>query len=155
MIDSGVDVIRRTILFLGPRSGTTMSLKRCRFSVKPTWEKRHYSKYASLDDKIDGFHYFTMFVKFGQGRAVDDACRDIRDGYITREEGVALVNRFGEFRRITSNFSRLYLSMKSDFGRQSTKTGRLTSGEKVKWLLGNTLASDPNRGGSHANHAKA
>ena len=39
-----------------------------------------------------------MFAKFGQGRAVDDACRDIRDGYITREEGVALVNRYdGEF----------------------------------------------------------
>lgn len=57
-----------------------------------------YSKYSSLDDRIDGQHYFTMFVKFGQGRAMNDACRDIRDGHITREEGVALVKRYdGEF----------------------------------------------------------
>lgn len=57
-----------------------------------------YSKYASLDDRIDGQHYYTMFIKFGQGRAMNDACRDIRDGHITREEGVALVNRYdGEF----------------------------------------------------------
>ncbi len=57
-----------------------------------------YSKYSSLDDRVDGQHYYTMYVKFGQGRAMNDACRDIRDGHITREEGVALVNRYdGEF----------------------------------------------------------
>jgi N-acetyl sugar amidotransferase len=57
-----------------------------------------YSKFASLDDKIDGQHYFTMFIKFGQGRAMNDACRDIRDGYITREEAVELLNKYdGEF----------------------------------------------------------
>ena len=55
-----------------------------------------YSKYSSLDDKVDGQHYFTMLIKFGQGRAMNDACRDIRDGYITREEGVALVNKYDE-----------------------------------------------------------
>ena len=57
-----------------------------------------YSKYASLDDRIDGLHYYTMYIKFGQGRAMNDACRDIRDGLISRDEGVALVNRYdGEF----------------------------------------------------------
>jgi N-acetyl sugar amidotransferase len=55
-----------------------------------------YTKFASLDDKIDGQHYFTMLVKFGQGRAMNDACRDIRDGYITRKEGVELVKRYDE-----------------------------------------------------------
>lgn len=53
-----------------------------------------YSKYASLDDRVDGQHYFTMYTKFGQGRATNDACRDIRDGYITREEGVSLVRKY-------------------------------------------------------------
>lgn len=57
-----------------------------------------YSKFASLDDKVDGQHYYTMFIKFGQGRAMNDACRDIRDGYITREEGIELINKYdGEF----------------------------------------------------------
>lgn len=53
-----------------------------------------YTKYASLDDRLDGQHYYTMYVKFGQGRAMNDANRDIRDGFITREEGVALVKKY-------------------------------------------------------------
>lgn len=57
-----------------------------------------YSKFASLDDKIDGQHYYTMFVKFGQGRAMNDANRDIRDGFITREEAIELIKKYdGEF----------------------------------------------------------
>jgi N-acetyl sugar amidotransferase len=57
-----------------------------------------YSKFASLDDKIDGQHYFTMYAKFGQGRCMNDANRDIRDGLITREEAIELMNKYdGEF----------------------------------------------------------
>ena len=57
-----------------------------------------YSKYNSLDDKIDGFHYYTTFVKFGLGRASYDASQEIRNNHLTREEGVALVRKFdGEF----------------------------------------------------------
>ena len=57
-----------------------------------------YSKYNSIDDRIDDFHYYTTFMKFGIGRATYDAAQEIRSGDITREEGVALVNRFdGEF----------------------------------------------------------
>jgi N-acetyl sugar amidotransferase len=57
-----------------------------------------YTKFASLDDKIDGQHYYTMFIKFGQGRAMNDVNRDIRDGFISREEGVELINKYdGEF----------------------------------------------------------
>jgi N-acetyl sugar amidotransferase len=57
-----------------------------------------YSKYASVDDKVDGFHYYLGFVKFGIGRATSDAAHEIRDGHLTRDEGVALVRRYdGEF----------------------------------------------------------
>jgi N-acetyl sugar amidotransferase len=57
-----------------------------------------YSKYASLDDRLDGFHYYLAFIKFGIGRATSDAAHEVRDGHITREEAVALVQRFdGEF----------------------------------------------------------
>jgi len=57
-----------------------------------------YSKYASLDDKTDGFHYYTMFIKFGIGRATSDAAHEIREGHLTREEGARLVRKFdGEF----------------------------------------------------------
>jgi N-acetyl sugar amidotransferase len=59
-----------------------------------------YSKYASLDDRIDGFHYYLSFIKFGIGRATSDSAHEIRDGKITRGEGIALVRRYdGEFPR--------------------------------------------------------
>jgi N-acetyl sugar amidotransferase len=57
-----------------------------------------YSKYASLDDRLDGFHYYLAYLKFGIARATSDAAHEVRDGHITREEAVALVHRFdGEF----------------------------------------------------------
>lgn len=57
-----------------------------------------YSKYNSLDDRIDGFFYYTTLIKFGLGRATYDAAQEIRNHHLTREDGVALVRRFdGEF----------------------------------------------------------
>jgi hypothetical protein len=53
-----------------------------------------YSKYASLDDRIDGFHYYLSYIKFGIGRTTSDASHEIRDGKITRDEGVSLVKRY-------------------------------------------------------------
>ena len=53
-----------------------------------------YSKYNSIDDRIDDFHYYTTWIKFGIGRATYDAAQEVRSGDITREEGVALVRRF-------------------------------------------------------------
>ena len=59
-----------------------------------------YSKYNSIDDRMDGLHYFTTYIKFGIGRASYDAAQEIRNSHLTREEGVALVRRFdGEFPR--------------------------------------------------------
>lgn len=57
-----------------------------------------YSKYASLDDRFDGFHYYLGFIKFGIGRTTSDTAHEIRDGKISRDEGLALVKRYdGEF----------------------------------------------------------
>lgn len=53
-----------------------------------------YSKYSSIDDKIDTLHYWTTLIKFGIGRATYDAAQEIRNKKITREEGVALVRRY-------------------------------------------------------------
>jgi len=57
-----------------------------------------YTDFASLDDKTDGFHYYMAFIKFGIGRTTSDAAHQIRDGLITRDEGVELVRKYdGEF----------------------------------------------------------
>ena len=55
-----------------------------------------YSKYNSIDDKTDPYHYWTTLIKFGIGRATYDASQEIRNGHITREEGVALVHRYDQ-----------------------------------------------------------
>jgi hypothetical protein len=68
------------------------------FKPNPERTEGTYSKYASLDDKMDGFHYYMRYIKFGLGRCMEDAAHEIRDGHITREEGIALMDRFeGEF----------------------------------------------------------
>jgi len=68
------------------------------FEASPERTPGTYSKYNSIDDRIDDFHYYTTFIKFGLGRATYDAAQEIRSGEITRDEGVALVRRFdGEF----------------------------------------------------------
>ena len=63
---------------------------------KPNSERTEgsYSKYSSIDDKIDFFHYYTTYIKFGLGRASYDAAQEIRNKKITREEGINLVKKF-------------------------------------------------------------
>ncbi len=53
-----------------------------------------YSKYSSIDDKMDYFHYYTTFIKFGLGRASYDASQEIRNEKITRDEGIRLVKDY-------------------------------------------------------------
>jgi N-acetyl sugar amidotransferase len=68
------------------------------FEASPERTPGTYSKYNSIDDRIDDIHYYTTWIKFGIGRATYDAAQEIRSGDITRDEGVALVKRFdGEF----------------------------------------------------------
>lgn len=64
------------------------------FQASPERTPGTYSKYNSIDDRIDDLHYWTTNIKFGIGRATSDAAQEIRSGEITRAEGVALVKRF-------------------------------------------------------------
>jgi len=68
------------------------------FEPNPERTEGTYSKYASIDDKLDGLHYYMKYIKFGFARATDDASHEVRDGHITRDEAISLVKRFdGEF----------------------------------------------------------
>lgn len=86
--------------FWDPQENFYFCREHCGFTPNTERSEGTYSKYASLDDQIDGFHYYLGFIKFGIGRATSDTAHEIRDGKITREEGVALVKRYdGEFPR--------------------------------------------------------
>lgn len=81
-----------------PQENYYYAVEHAGFEANPERSEGTYSKYASLDDKLDGMHYYMAYIKFGLGRATQDASHEIRDGHISREEGLALVHRFdGEF----------------------------------------------------------
>lgn len=81
-----------------PQEAYYYAVEHTGFQARPFRTQGTYSKYNSIDDKIDDLHYYTTHVKFGIGRATYDASQEIRNKHVTREEGVALVKRFdGEF----------------------------------------------------------
>jgi hypothetical protein len=63
---------------------------------RPNFERSEctYTKFSSLDDQIDPFHWYTAIIKFGWGRSTREASSDIRCGHITRDEGISLVERY-------------------------------------------------------------
>ena len=86
------------------------------FKARPERTPGTYSKYNSIDDKIDDLHFYTTFIKFGIGRATYDAAQEIRNRHLTREEGVALVNRFdGEFPDRYFDEVMEYIGMKPEY----------------------------------------
>ena len=64
------------------------------FQARPFRTEGTYSKYNSIDDKIDDLHYYTTWIKFGLGRASYDASQEIRNRHLTRQDGIALVRQF-------------------------------------------------------------
>lgn len=82
------------------------------FQASPERTPGTYSKYNSIDDRIDDLHYYTTGIKFGIGRASYDAAQEIRSGDISRNEGVALVKRFDhEYPERFTNELFAYLSL--------------------------------------------
>jgi len=72
------------------------SVENTGFEANPVRTEGTYSKYSSIDDKIDPFHYFTTLIKFGLGRCSYDAAQEVRNDKITREEAVYLVQKYDE-----------------------------------------------------------
>ena len=81
-----------------PQSAYYFAVHKGGFMASPERTAGTYSKYNSIDDKIDDFHYYTTFIKFGIGRATYDAAQEVRSGDIELEEAQALIRRYdGEF----------------------------------------------------------
>jgi N-acetyl sugar amidotransferase len=114
------------------------------FKARPFRTQGTYSKYNSIDDKIDDLHYFTTYIKFGIGRATYDASQEIRNKHLTREEGQALVKRFdGEFPDKYFNEIMEYLEIDPDYFRQELaekfRSPHLWIKENNEWKLRHTV----------------
>jgi len=116
------------------------------FKARPFRTQGTYSKYNSIDDKIDDLHYYTTFIKYGIGRATYDASQEIRNKHITREEGMALVKRFdGEFPDKYFNEIMDYIEMKPERFKELSdefKSEHLWTKINGEWKLRHTVNKD-------------
>jgi len=55
---------------------------------------RTFNLYAKIEDHANDVHDYLKYLKFGYGRATDDASMEIRHGRMTREEGMEMVRRY-------------------------------------------------------------
>ena len=62
------------------------SVENCGFKPRPFRTQGTYSKYNSIDDKMDDLHFYTLFTKFGIGRATYDVSQEIRNDHLNQEE---------------------------------------------------------------------
>jgi N-acetyl sugar amidotransferase len=79
-----------------PQQNYYYSVEHTNFVANTERTEGTYSKYNSIDDKTDPYHYWTTLMKFGIGRATYDASQEIRNHHIERDEAVALVHRYDE-----------------------------------------------------------
>lgn len=57
--------------------------------------ERTYRTMSNLDDRYEnGAHDYLKWIKFGYGRATDHASKDIRGGYMARDEGIEMVRKY-------------------------------------------------------------
>ena len=57
-----------------------------------------YTSFGQLDTPLYVLHTYMMYLKFGFGRCLQDACIDIRGGRLSRNDAVEIVKKYdGEF----------------------------------------------------------
>ncbi len=99
--DTDLKRVGVTGLFLGyyfkwdARKQTDLMIKKYGFNVKDDGPiEGTYTTYENLDEATVGIHDYLKFLKYGFGRATDHVCLDIRNGRITRQEGLDLVKKY-------------------------------------------------------------
>jgi N-acetyl sugar amidotransferase len=129
-----------------PQEAYYYAVEHIDFKARPFRTQGTYSKYNSIDDKIDDLHYYTTFIKYGIGRATYDASQEIRNKHITREEGLALVKRFdGEFPDRYFDEIMSYLGMESSHFQQlcdDFRSPHLWGKVDGEWKLRHTVNKD-------------
>jgi N-acetyl sugar amidotransferase len=130
-----------------PQESYYYAVEHSGFKARPFRTEGTYSKYLSLDDKIDDINYYTYFIKFGFGRCTEDASQEIRNKHLTREEGMALVKKFdGEFPERYFLDIMKYLDIDPDYFRYDLadkfRSPHLWAKVNEEWKLRHTVNKD-------------
>ena len=121
-------------------------MENCGFRPRPFRTQGTYSKYNSIDDKIDDLHYYTTYIKFGIGRATYDVSQELRNDHLNIDEGKKLIKKYdGEFPNIYFNEIMEYLNIKpKNFFRNLDKfrSPHLWKKTRNGWKLRHTVNRD-------------
>jgi len=129
-----------------PQETFYYSVENCGFRPRPFRTQGTYSKYNSIDDKIDDLHYYTTYIKFGIGRATYDVSQELRNDHLNINEGKKLIKKYdGEFPNIYFNEIMEYLNIKpKNFFRNLDKfrSPHLWKKTKDEWKLRHNVNRD-------------
>ena len=129
-----------------PQETYYYSVENCGFRPRPFRTQGTYSKYNSIDDKIDDLHYYTTFIKFGIGRATYDVSQEIRNDHISTEEGKKLIKKYdGEFPNIYFDEIMYYLGLKKNYFLNlcdKFRSPHIWKKTKNGWMLRHTANKD-------------
>jgi N-acetyl sugar amidotransferase len=116
------------------------------FEANPVRTEGTYSKYNSLDDRIDGFFYYSSFIKFGMGRTMQDAAQEVRNKKITTDEAKALIKKYeGEFpQRYYKEFLEYIEMTDEEFKKlcDEFRSPHLWTQKNGEWKLRHTVNND-------------
>lgn len=129
-----------------PQETFYYAVNNCNFKPRPFRTQGTYSKYNSIDDKIDDLHYYTTFIKFGIGRATYDVSQEIRNDHISTEEGKKLIKKYdGEFPDRYFNEIMNYLGINKKFFFKKLdqfRSPHIWKKIKNRWFLRHTSNQD-------------
>lgn len=102
--------------------------------------ERTYRMFSNLDDMHEnGIHDYLKFIKLGYGRGTDHACKDIRSGIMTREQGIEMVRKYDHVkpRRDLERWLNYVGMAEDEFDRtcdtfRDTRVWRIENGQWVK-----------------------
>jgi N-acetyl sugar amidotransferase len=122
-----------------PNKHTELVQKEYGWKPKATPFERTYRQMSNLDDRYEnGAHDLLKFIKFGYGRASDHASKDIRTGYMTREQGIEMVRKYDHIIPSDLDYWLNYVGMKEDEfwriadGFRDKRVWRVENGQWVK-----------------------
>jgi N-acetyl sugar amidotransferase len=85
-------------LYWDARAQAIEMIEKLDFDIYRGKRDRTFCLYAKTDDHANDIHDYMKYLKFGYGRATDDACIEIRHGRMTREDAIDLVSKYDNVR---------------------------------------------------------
>jgi len=79
-----------------PYRNYQVAKKYCGLIGNETLNEGTYTNFAQTDQKLFALQVYFMYLKFGFGRATNDAAIDVRRGAMTREQAVQLVKLYDD-----------------------------------------------------------